>query len=99
MRRPENEPDRPPPMDDILLDALLWAFPVYLVLQGYTAWTWEGGWRLAALAPLLVMVPLVAFAILAAAAQSNLFPLFVIFAAPPAVLYLAILGGVRLLVR
>jgi hypothetical protein len=86
-------------MEDILLDALFWGFPVYLVLQGYTAWTWEGGWRRAALAPLLVMVPLVAFAILAAAAQSNLFPLFVIFASPPAVLYLLALGGVRLLMR
>ena len=86
-------------MEDILLDALLWAFPVYVVLQGYMAWKWEGGWRLAALAPLLVMVPLVAFAVLAAVAQSNLFPLFVIFASPPAVLYLFALGGVRLLMR
>ena len=86
-------------MEDILLDALFWGFPVYLVLQGYTAWAWEGGWRRAALVPLLVMVPLVAFAFLAAAAQSNLFPLFVIFASPPAVLYLLALGGVRLLMR
>ena len=86
-------------MEDIILDALLWAFPVYVVLQGYTAWKWEGRWRLAALAPLLVMAPLVAYAVLAAVAQSNLFPLFVIFAAPPAVLYLVVLGGVRLLMR
>jgi hypothetical protein len=86
-------------MEDILLDALFWGFPVYLVLQAYTAWKWEGSWRLAALAPLLVMVPLVAFALLAAAAQSNLFPLFVIFASPPAVLYLLALGGARLLMR
>jgi hypothetical protein len=86
-------------MEDILFDALLWALPAYVPLQLYLAWKWEGGWRIAALVPLLVMGPLVLVALLAASAQSNLWPVFLIFASPPACLYLLVLVAIRLFRR
>jgi hypothetical protein len=82
-------------MEDILFDALLWALPAYVALQWYTLQAWQGGWRIAALVPLLVMGPLLAIAILAAVAQSNLWPVLLIFASPPACLYLLVLAAIR----
>jgi hypothetical protein len=86
-------------MEDFVFDALLWAFPVYVALQWYLGRRWDGGWRIAAFLPLLVMAPLVIVALLAAVAQSNLWPVFVIFASPPAVLYLLLLAGLRFILR
>lgn len=82
-------------MDDFLFEALLWAFPVYVGLQWFAARAFAGGWRLAAFLPLLVMGPLLAFTLLAAASGSNLSPLLLIFASPPACLYLVGLILVR----
>ena len=51
------------------------AVPGYFAFQIYTARKWDGSWRWAALAPALVMAPLIAFTIFAFAAGSNLWPL------------------------
>jgi uncharacterized membrane protein YcaP (DUF421 family) len=67
----------------------------YLVLQPLLAFRWSGRWRIAALVPLIVMVPLVVQAAFAAAADSNLWPLWLIFVTPLAFLYLLSLAGMH----
>jgi hypothetical protein len=52
---------------------------------------WRGGWRVAALAPLLLTVPALLFSLFALADGSNLWPLTLIFAAAIGVVYLAAL--------
>lgn len=73
--------------------------PGYFVLQFLFGMRWSGGWRLAALVPLLVMVPATIHASLALAAGSNLWPILVIFTAPLGFLYLCILAATRFLLQ
>lgn len=75
---------------------LIWASPAYLVLQVVLALWLTGRWRLAALAPLVAMLPLAIHSVVELGAGSNLWPLLFIFAAPLASLYLAGLAGARL---
>ena len=82
-------------MGDLTGAALMLSIPAYFLLQWQLGRRWTGGWRLLALAPLVVMVPVFIHAALAFAAQSNLWPLLLIFAAPLAFLYLLALAGVR----
>jgi hypothetical protein len=78
----------------------IWIFlcvPGYFLLQAaLTFWT-SGGWRKATLAPAVIMAPILAYTVLAFAAQSNLWPLLLILSAPLACLYLVILGMILLL--
>jgi len=67
----------------------------YLVLQPVMAFRLSGGWRMAALAPLIVTIPLVVQAAYALEAGSNLWPLWLIFATPFAFLYLLVLAGMH----
>jgi hypothetical protein len=86
--------DRCDPFDLIFL-----AIPGYFLLQAaLTFWT-SGGWRKATLVPAVIMVPVLAYTVLAFAAQSNLWPLLLILSAPLACLYLVILGMILLLAR
>lgn len=62
--------------------------PGYFVLQFLFGIRWRGGWRIAALAPLVLMVPALGHAMFALAAESNLWPIVVILVAPFAFLYL-----------
>ena len=87
-------------MFDVLIGPLLAiGFPGYFVLQGLFAWRYSSGWRIAALAPLLIMVPALAHAVFALSMGSNLWPLLVIFTAPVMFLYLCGLGATRFVVR
>lgn len=86
-------------MEDLLALAVMFSLPGYGVLQWHAARNWRGGWRIAALAPLAIMAPLVIHAALAYMAQSNLWPLLVILTAPPAFGYLIALSGARALTR
>ena len=73
--------------------------PGYFLLQAVlTFWT-SGSWRKATLAPAAIMVPVLAFTVLAFAAQSNLWPLLLLFTAPLACLYLVVLSVILLLRR
>jgi hypothetical protein len=67
---------------------LMLGVPGYFVLQVVLARRWTGGWRIAALVPLLVMGPAAVHTLVALAAGSNLWPIIIIFAAPPALAYL-----------
>ncbi len=68
------------------------AGPAYFFLQLLMAARYRGGWRLAALAPLMVMVPLAVHAGLAYAAGAPAWPLLLILAAPFAFAYLLLVG-------
>jgi hypothetical protein len=78
-------------------DLIFLCVPGYFLLQAaLTFWT-SGGWRKATLAPAVIMAPILAYTVLAFAAQSNLWPLLLILSAPLACLYLVILGMILLL--
>ena len=83
--------------DPIMLIFL--AVPGYFVLQATLTSRTSGGWRKASLVPLVLMVPIMAYTLFALAAQSNLWPLLLIFTAPLAFLYLVCLSVVMLLWR
>jgi hypothetical protein len=86
-------------VDAIIGFAVMAGVPGYFALQWYTARNWDGGWRVAALVPLLVMAPLVVHAAIAFMARSNLWPLLVILASPVACVYLLALAGARSVAR
>jgi hypothetical protein len=85
---------------EALIGPLLAAgIPGYFVLQALFAWRFSSGWRIAALLPLLIMLPAMAHAIFALTMGSNLWPILVILAAPVLFLYLCGLWAVRFVVR
>ncbi len=79
----------------LLFFGLMWSAPGYFVLQAVALWRWRGGWRTAAMVPLLPMAAVLLYTIAAFRAGSNLFPLVLIFASPPALLYLVVLMILR----
>src|SRR6266478_2326213 len=79
----------------LLLFGLMWSAPAYFVLQAVALWRWDGGWRTAAMIPLLPMAAVLLYTIVAYRAGSNLFPLVLIFSSPPALLYLVVLMILR----
>jgi len=85
--------------DMIIGLVVMLSVPGYFVLQILCGLRWSGGWRLAALAPLLVMVPAVIHASFALSAGSNIWPIVVILAAPFGFLYLCLLAAGRFFFR
>lgn len=82
-------------MEMILGLVVMAGVPAYLVVQPATILRWTGGWRLAALAPLLLTVPALCFSLFALYHGSNLWPLTLIFAAALGSIYLAALWLAR----
>jgi hypothetical protein len=81
----------------IPFDLIFLCVPGYFLLQAaLTFWT-SGGWRKATLAPAVIMAPILSYTMIAFAAQSNLWPLLLIFIAPLAFLYLGVLAVILLL--
>lgn len=78
-------------------DLIFLCVPGYFVLQAALTWRTSGGWRKASLLPAVLMIPILAYTVLAFAAQSNLWPLLLIFTAPLGFLYLVVFGLVLLL--
>jgi len=62
--------------------------PAYVVLQLYAGVRCKGRRRVAALIPLLVMIPVVCLTVILFRQDSNLWPIFLIFCSPMAALYL-----------
>jgi len=79
--------------------AAVWSIPIYFVLQIVALWRFSGGWRTAAGVPAVPMALVLAHAIYAYYAGSNLFPLGLIFTCPPALIYLLVLLAMRRLRR
>jgi hypothetical protein len=77
-----------------------WSVPGYFILQAILWRRWEGGWRRAALLPLVVAAPITAYTVFALLAGSNLWPLVMLFTLPFAFLYLlALVIARRVVVR
>jgi hypothetical protein len=103
IRRLQDEQDRrisaqgvpsdgwPSGMGTLVIVLAVWMVPGYFLLQPFAIWRTRGRWRWAAAAPLVPMGAVVLYTIFAFLAGSNLFPLFLIFLAPPAFLYLVVL--------
>ena len=79
----------------LFVQSLGLTIPGYFYLQYRLLRRWSGGWKLAALAPIVLVVPAVVFSLYALSRDSNLWPLTVIFLAPVGFAYLLILCGVR----
>jgi hypothetical protein len=99
-RRVREESDayrnRPTPWwETVLFFGMIWSVPGYCVAQTAALWRWRGGWRVAAGIPVLPMAAVLLYTIVAFRAGSNLFPLVLIFCAPPALLYLVVLMFLR----
>ena len=75
--------------------AFMCGVPGYLVLQPWAALKFAGGWRKAALVPLIGAVPTILWSLFALSKGSNLWPLMFIFFAPLGSLYLAVLALMR----
>jgi hypothetical protein len=71
---------------------ILAMLPLYIVLQIWFPIAWKGRWRLLALLPLLVMVPLAAWEL---PHSGNLSGIFTIMLAPVAAGYLIAIAVVR----
>jgi hypothetical protein len=72
-----------------------WSIPGYIVLQIHALRKYREGWRRAALVPLIATIPAFGHAAIALAANSNLWPLVMLFVTPLAFLYLVGLALVR----
>lgn len=73
--------------------------PAYFICQYLMTRNLVGRWRLASLAPLALMVPLIAHALFALAAGSNIWSMFVVLYAPVACAYLFGLYAARSMTR
>jgi len=73
--------------------------PAYIALQIYVPKHLRGGWRWAAMAPILIAVPIALFCLFAFAKESNLWPLTFILFAPLGAAYLGILQVARRFAR
>jgi uncharacterized membrane protein len=90
-------------MEDALIDGLFMASPLLIVGGLVAQWQalrrFEGLWRLAAWVPAAAMGAALAAAVLGVVAGSNLAPIWVVFALPPCLLWLAALWLLRGIAR
>lgn len=82
-------------MEWLVGELLALAGPAYFFLQLLMAARYRGRWRIAALLPLLLMVPLAVHAAFAYAAGSPAWPLLLVLASPLAFAYLICLAVAR----
>jgi hypothetical protein len=79
-------------MDWLIGEIVALAGPAYFFLQLLMAARYRGRWRLAALVPLIFMVPLAVHAGMGYAAGSPAWPVLLVLAAPVAFVYLLLVG-------
>ena len=77
--------------------AVMLSVPGYFILQAWLARSWRGGWRKAALVPLVAMAPAAIFSIIALSQGSNLWPITTILLAPFAFGYLLVVWTLRVI--
>jgi hypothetical protein len=80
-------------------DLIFLCVPGYFLLQVALARGTSGWWRRATLLPAVIMVPILAYTVLAFAARSNLWPMLMLLSAPLAFVYLVVLTVILLLRR
>jgi hypothetical protein len=77
---------------EILFGLLIMAsVPGYFVIQPMALRSWSGGWHLAAVLPLVIVVPALLWSLFALSQGSNIWPLTLIFATMLGTIYLAAL--------
>jgi hypothetical protein len=80
-------------MEDAIIDLFFWGLPLLLIGGLVAQWQalrrFRGGWKLAAWVPVCVMGAAAAVAVLGVLAGSDLAPIWVVFALPPCLLWLA----------
>jgi hypothetical protein len=74
------------------LDLLWLTIPAYVVLQVVALMRSSGGSRVAAVLPLFIMIPVFALTAVALVQESNLWPLWMLFSCPIAMLYVAVVA-------
>jgi hypothetical protein len=79
-------------MDWLTAELVALAGPAYFFLQLLMVARYRGRWRLLALVPLILMLPLAVHAGLAYAAGSSAWPAFLLLASPIAFGYLLVVG-------
>jgi hypothetical protein len=88
-----------PRMTDMLIDAFFVALPLLIiggvVMQWQALRRFSGGWRLAAWVPAVTMGIAVAVAVAGSLAGSNLAPIWIVFALPLCLVWLAVLWLLR----
>lgn len=94
----ERQAANPPPEDGVLGALVTWSVPLYPLAQIIALVAMTGWWRIAAGLPLLVTGPLVVILVFCTIAgiDFGLLPILLVFASPPAILYLGVLGIVRI---
>ena len=75
--------------------AVMMMVPGYFVLQPLTLLRFKGGWRTAAMVPLIGAAPTIVWSLYALSQDSNLWPITFIFFAPVGSLYLVGLMAIR----
>jgi hypothetical protein len=88
-------------MEDAIIDLFLASMPLLLIGGIAAQWMalrrFRGGWRLAAWVPVAVMGAAVSVAVFGVMAGSNIAPIWIVFALPPCLLWLAGLWLLRAL--
>ncbi|HHT0593243.1 TPA: hypothetical protein ACTXXA_002014 [Legionella anisa] len=77
--------------DILFIQLLFWSIPIYWILQLITLWKWSGTWRKIACIPLFFSIPLLIYTVFALLAESNLWPLMMLFITPVILLVLLII--------
>lgn len=86
-------------MDMLIGILMMLGVPGYFVLQVLLPWRYQRGWRIAALLPLVVMLPAMAHATYALRMESNLWPILVVLSAPVLFLYLCAVATAHFFAR
>lgn len=88
--------------DDVLggvvIAAMGLSIPAYLLLQAFMLLRFRHGWRMAAMVPLVGMIPLALYTLFGLLAGSNLWPLGLLFLTPLALGYLILLSVARFVI-
>lgn len=91
-----------PPVADAFSVVQLWlgaaimaTVPAYFLLQAWLAFAWTGRQRIAAMMPLVAVVPAAAWSLHALAHGSNLWPITIVLLAPCGLVYLLSLCAMR----
>jgi hypothetical protein len=82
-------------MEWLIGELVALAGPAYFFLQILTVARYRGRWRIAALVPLVLMVPLAIEAAFAYTAGSSAWPALLLLAAPFAFAYLLVMGVIK----
>jgi len=77
---------------DFPLDLIWLAVPAYIIMQFVVIWRSSGSSRWIAALPLVVMIPVFVLTAVSFAQESNLWPLWLLFASPVALYYVVVIA-------